>query len=61
MADERRLAIVVVGQFVDLALRTADRAVVIGDGTARLQGLARELLADRGALQRAHLGQAGRE
>lgn len=59
LADERKLAIVVVEQFVELALRTADRAVVVADGIVRLRGPAPELLAARDELQQAYLGIAG--
>ena len=56
LADDRRTAVVVVEQFVDAVLGTADRGGVLGDGRVVRDEPAGALLADRSALEAAYLG-----
>ncbi|MCZ7526528.1 MAG: ABC transporter ATP-binding protein [Acidimicrobiia bacterium] len=56
LADEEGLGLVVVEQFVDLVLETADRAAVMSRGRFVLEGPAAELAADRERLHQAYLG-----
>jgi len=56
IAAEVGCAVVLIEQHVDLALRIADRGVVLDRGRVRVVGTAAELLADPALLQDAYLG-----
>lgn len=58
LADERGLGIVLVEQFVDLALGVADRALVLRSGRVVLEGDAKELSSERHRVRDAYLGTA---
>lgn len=55
IADERGTAVVLVEQHVSLALRIADRAVVIAHGEVVLEGAADDLARDPAAIELAYL------
>jgi branched-chain amino acid transport system ATP-binding protein len=54
VATEHGTAVVLVEQHVELALRVADRAIVLSRGQPRLTGDARALLADRALVEAAY-------
>ncbi|KAA1422971.1 ATP-binding cassette domain-containing protein [Mumia zhuanghuii] len=56
LADEAWTGVLLVEQHVDLALATADRAVVLHHGRTALSGTAAELRADREAVRKAYFG-----
>ena len=56
LAEEEDIGVLLVEQFVDLALRTADRAIVLSSGRIVLEGPAAELLQRREELHTAYLG-----
>ena len=58
LASELGTAVLLVEQFVDLALRSADRAVVLTRGQITFSGSAAELRDDRAARAAIHLGAA---
>jgi branched-chain amino acid transport system ATP-binding protein len=58
IAQERGCAVVLVEQFVHIALRVADRAVVLNHGAVVLESDARALRDDPDVLERAYLGDA---
>jgi branched-chain amino acid transport system ATP-binding protein len=57
VATDTGAAVILVEQHVALALRTADRAIVVAHGATVLDGPAQDLLADSSALERAYLGE----
>ncbi|MBL7499259.1 ATP-binding cassette domain-containing protein [Frankia sp. CNm7] len=56
LADERRMAVVLVEQHLDLALSVADRAVVLHHGRVALAGRAAELRERRDLVEAAYFG-----
>ena len=56
---EQGIAVLMVEQHTEVALRVADRAAVLRRGRLVLQGRAADLLAQRGELEAAYLGDKG--
>lgn len=56
VADERDVGVLMVEQYVDVALQHADRVYVLNHGEVVLSGLAADILADRQRLDAAYLG-----
>ena len=59
VAMEQGIAVLMVEQHTEVALRVADRAAVLRRGRLVLQGRAADLLARRGELEAAYLGDKG--
>ena len=59
VVDETGAAAILVEQHIQLALRTADTAVVLAHGSTVLRGSADELTRDPSAIERAYLGGSG--
>ncbi len=58
LADDDGVGVVLVEQHVDLALKIADRAMVLHHGRVALEGPAGDLLADRDRVHRAYFGES---
>lgn len=56
IADESRVAVILVEQHVNLALSIADRGLVLVHGEITLSGSAAQLLGDRKRLEASYLG-----
>lgn len=59
IADDRRMAVVLVEQHIELALSIADTALVLHHGTVALAGSAAELRARRDTVEAAYFGDIG--
>jgi branched-chain amino acid transport system ATP-binding protein len=57
LADQHGTAVIFVEQHVHMALKVADRGIVMSHGELVLSGSPAELLKDRGALESSYLGQ----
>ncbi len=58
LADDRRMAVLLVEQHLHLALSIADRGVILNRGEIVLEGRSESLLADPDGIQRAYFGEA---
>jgi branched-chain amino acid transport system ATP-binding protein len=58
LAREEQIAMILVEQHVDLALRVSDRGIVLNQGRVVLSGTAHELLANRERLEAAYFADA---
>jgi branched-chain amino acid transport system ATP-binding protein len=58
MANEHGMAVVLVEQHVDLALRVADEAVVLNHGRVVLRGATGDMQRNRAAVEQAYFGRA---